>query len=149
MASYYPPVAFHFKVDIEGITEGGPDIRFQEVSGINASVGEFTYSEGGENRYIHRLPNRVSYEKLVLKRGMLVGSKLISWFKDAIEAFDFSPKEVVVTLLNPDHEPLEAWSFVSAYPVSWKISSFNAQNNEIVTETIELAFQYFTRLEIN
>ena len=148
MASYYPPVAFHFKVDIEGLTEGGPDIRFQEVSGLNASVGEFTYNEGGENRFVHRLPDRITYEKLVLKRGMLVGSKLIGWFRDAVESFSFDPKEVLVTLLNADHEPLEAWSFYQAYPVKWSISNFNAQQNEIVTETIELNFQYFTRMEV-
>jgi phage tail-like protein len=148
LAEYYPPVSFHFKVDIEGITDGGADIRFQEVSGINASVGEFTYKEGGENRFIHRLPDRITYERLALKRGMLVGSKLIAWFKDAVESFLFDPKDIVVTLLNPDHEPLEAWSFVKAYPVKWSISGFNAQNNEIVIETIELNFQYFKRLEI-
>ena len=148
MASYYPPVAFHFKVDIEGITEGGNDIRFQEVSGLNATVGEFTFNEGGENRFVHRLPGRITYEKLVLKRGMLMGSKLIAWFRDAVESFSFDPKEVIVTLLNQEHEPLEAWSFYQAYPVKWNISNFNAQNNEIVIETIELSFQYFTRLEV-
>ena len=148
MAEYYPPVGFHFKVDIEGLTEGGPDIRFQEVSGLNVSVGEFTYNEGGENRFVHRLPDRISFEKLTLKRGLLVGSKLISWFKDALESFKFDPKPIVVTLLNASHEPLEAWSFVKAYPVRWNISGFNAQSNEIVIETIELNFQYFTRMDL-
>ena len=149
MADYYPPVGFHFRVDIEGITSDGIDIRFQEVSGLNASVGEFTYNEGGENRFTHRMADRVSYEKLVLKRGMLIGSKLIAWFKDAVESFSFDPKDVVVTLLNADHEPLESWSFVKAYPVKWSVSSFNAQQNEIVIETIELSFQYFRRLEVS
>jgi len=148
MASYYPPVGFHFRVDIDDITSDGQDIRFQEVSGLDATITEMTYKEGGENRYSHKLPEKVSYEKLTLKRGMLVGSKLIAWFKDAGESFNFDPKTVTVTLLNADHEPLEAWSFVNAYPVKWSISGFNAQQNEIVTETIELNFQYFTRLEV-
>lgn len=149
MADYYPPVGFHFRVDIDGITADGIDIRFQEVSGLNASVGEFTYNEGGENRFVHRMADRVTYEKLVLKRGMLVGSKLIAWFRDAVESFSFDPKDVIVTLLNAEHEPLESWSFVKAYPVKWAISNFNAQQNEIVIETIELSFQYFRRLEVS
>jgi phage tail-like protein len=148
MASYYPPVGFHFRVDIEDITSDGQDIRFQEVSGLNVSVGEMTYNEGGENRFVHRLPERVTYEKLTLKRGMLIGSNLISWFKNAVESFSFDPKTVTVTLLNSEHEPLEAWSFIQAYPVKWSISSFNAQINELVIETIELNFQYFRRLEV-
>jgi len=145
---HYPPVAFHFRVDIEGLTADGADIRFQEVSGLDASIEEVQHKEGGENRYVHRLPGRVTYEKLVLKRGMLLGSKLIGWFKDAVEGFQFDPKNVLVTLLNGEHQPLEAWHFVNAYPVKWSVSNFHAQNNELVVETIELAFQYFTRLDI-
>jgi len=148
MANYYPPVGFHFRVDIEDITTGDQEINFQEVSGINVSVGEMTYNEGGENRFVHRLPDRVSYEKLVLKRGMLIGSKMVSWFKDAVESFSFDPKTITVTLLNSEHDPLEAWSFVQAYPVKWSVSGFNAQNNELVIETVELSFQYFRRLEV-
>jgi len=148
MAIYYPPVGFHFRVDIDGITTGDQEVSFQEVSGINVSVGEMTYNEGGENRFVHRLPDRVSYEKLTLKRGMLIGSKMVSWFKDAVESFKFDPKTITVTLLNAEHDPLEAWSFVQAYPVKWSISGFNAQNNEIVIETVELNFQYFRRLEV-
>lgn len=148
MASYYPPVGFHFRVDIDDITSGDQEIHFQEVSGINVSVGEMTYNEGGENRFVHRLPDRVTYEKLSLKRGMLIGSKMVAWFKDAVESFKFDPKTVTVTLLNSEHEPLEAWSFIQAYPVKWSISGFNAQNNELVIETVELSFQYFRRLEV-
>ena len=55
---------------------------------------------------------------------------------------------MTVTLLNDEHQPLEAWSFIQAYPVKWSISGFNAQANEIVTETIDLSFQYFRRLEV-
>ena len=149
MADYYPPVGFHFRVDIDGISSGDSEISFQEVSGINATVGELTFKEGGENRFVHRLPDRVTYEKLILKRGMLVGSKMIGWFKDAVESFKFDPKDITVTLLNAERQPLEAWSFIKAYPVKWSISTFNAQQNEIVIETVELVFQYFTRLEVN
>ena len=145
MASYYPPVGFHFRIDIDGFAN---EINFQEVSGINATVGEFTHNEGGENRFVHRLPDRVSYEKLTLKRGMLIGSSLIGWFRDAVESFKIDPRNIVVTLLNSDHEPLESWSFVKAYPVKWSIGNFNAQQNEVVIETIELSFQYFQRLEV-
>ncbi len=145
MASYYPPVGFHFRVDIDGFAD---DVNFQEVSGINTTIGEYTFNEGGENRFVHRLPDRVSYEKLTLKRGILVGSDLIGWFRDAVSSFKIDPRNVVVTLLNSEHEPLESWSFVKAYPVKWAIGSFNAQQNEVVIETIDLSFQYLQRMEV-
>ena len=149
MANYYPPTGFHFRVNVEGLNSdnGDIDIGFQEVSGINATVGETTYEEGGENRFVHRLPERVTYDKLVLKRGVLKGSELIGWFREAVESFKFDPKGILVTLLNEEHEPLEAWSFINAYPVKWSVSSFDAQKNEVTVETIEMAFQYFRRLD--
>lgn len=146
MATYYPPVGFHFRVDF-GF--GGTDIGFQSVSGINASVpNSEPYAEGGENRFTHRLPQRASYENLVLKRGMLVGSALISWFKDALESFRFSPKNITVTLLNAQHLPLEQWVFHKAWPTKWNIDGFDAEKNGIVVETIEFSYQYFERKEI-
>ncbi|MEX0769186.1 MAG: phage tail protein [Balneolaceae bacterium] len=149
MAEYYPPAGFHFRVNVEGLDSDSKDIGFQEVSGIDATVGETTYEEGGENRFVHRLPERVTYEKLVLKRGVLQGSELIGWFKKAVESFQFEPKGVLVTLLNEEHEPLESWSFINAYPVKWSVDSFNSTKNEVAVETIELAFQYFRRMEVD
>jgi len=147
MSDTYPPVGFHFVVNVEGLNDNSRDSGFREVSGLNATVGEETYEEGGENRFVHRLPTRVTYDKLVLKRGVLKGSELIGWFRSTVESFTFDPKGVMVTLLNEVHEPLESWSFINAYPVKWSISDFNAQNNEVAVETIELAFQYFRRVD--
>ena len=76
---------------------------------------------------------------------MLTDSSLINWFKDAVENFSFSPATVIVKLLNTDHQPLETWSFIKAWPVKWVVSDFKAMDNAIVIETIELAYQYFRR----
>ncbi len=141
----YPPVGFHFKVEfnLDGILEG--DTRFQEVSGLTAEIGIEELNEGAENRFSHRLPTRSKYGNLVLKRGMLKNSKLIEWFRDAVENFEFKPADVLVTLLNEEHEPLVGWSFVKAWPVKWVVSDFKAQEGSIVVETIELAYNYFKR----
>jgi len=149
MATYYPPVGFHFRVDFGLLSSDSPDIRFQSVSGINASVpNSETYAEGGENRFTHRLPVRASYENLVLKRGMLIGSALIAWFKDAIENFKFKPQMITVTLLNSSHVPLEQWVFHNAWPTKWNIDGFDAEKGAIVIETVEFSYQYFERKEV-
>jgi phage tail-like protein len=150
MASYYPPVGFHFRVDFAGFPGESPDIRFQSVSGINATVpNSQTYEEGGENRFTHRLPNRASYDNLVLKRGMLIGSQLIQWFKDATMDFKFKPKDITVTLLNASHEPLEQWMFYRAWPTKWNVDGFDAEKGAIIVETVEFSYQFFERKEIN
>jgi phage tail-like protein len=143
--SYYPPAGFHFKVEFPGIGKGDNDIRFQEVTGLTAGMEPEKLEAGGENRFAYRLPARATYSNLVLKRGMLNDSGLVNWFKDAIENFEFKPVDVNVYLLNEKHEILTTWIFMQAYPVKWAISNFNSRGNELVIETIELAYQYFRR----
>ncbi|MGZ4036773.1 MAG: phage tail protein, partial [Bacteroidia bacterium] len=79
---------------------------------------------------------------------MLIGSQLISWFKDTLESFRFDPKDITVTLLSPTHEPLEQWQFYKAWPTKWNIEGFDAEKSAIVIETIEFSYQYFERKEV-
>ena len=145
MAGYYPPVGFHFRVSFElpGIAGDASDSRFQEVSGISAEINVEEIKEGGENRFVHRIPVRAKYSNLVLKRGMLTNSKLISWFRDAVENFNFTPTTVTVKLLNENHEPISSWTFVEAWPVKWSVSNFNAGESQLVIDTIELSYKNY------
>ncbi len=142
----YPAVGFHFKVEfvgLDGATDN--DVRFQQVSGLTAEVGTEELKEGGENRFAHRLPQPASYQNLVLKRGLLTDTALIDWFRDAIENFVFDPVTVDVSLLNENSDPLMYWSFIGAYPLKWSVSDLDAGKNDVVVDTIELAYQRFTK----
>jgi phage tail-like protein len=142
--SYYPPVGFHFKVefrDVPGLAQR--DTYFQDVSGLSRELGSESVNSGGENRFSFKLPTRAQYPNLVLKRGLWVDSKLIAWATNAIEHFDIQTSTVVVTLLNEKHEPLQTYECIHAWPQKWNISNFNAEENKLVIETIELAYQYF------
>lgn len=142
---YYPPVGFSFKVNVEGIT-GVNEGSFQEVSGISAKIVPKDVEEGGENRFTHRFPTPPKYENLILKRGMLIGSPLISWARSSFELFTFSPKIVNLNLLDETGAPISTWRFINTYPVSLKVSDLKAQENAIVVETLELCFDYFTKV---
>lgn len=146
MPVYEIPRVYHFNVEFLGVNGvKDNDVRFQDISGLTAEMGIEEITEGGENRFTHRLPTRAKYSNLVLKRGMLTDSGLIKWFKDAIENFEFSPSDLLVMLLDENHEPMVTWHFIKAWPVKWAISDFKATENAIAVETIELAYQYFRR----
>lgn len=141
--AYYPPVAFHFRVDFDLSGVSGDDILFREVSAIESGLTEKTISEGGENRFVHKLPVRGQYPDLVLKRGLLKGSAVAKWCRDAIEDLDIEPITVTVTILNDNHEPLQTYNFINCWPKKWTISNLNAEQNEIVVETLTLAYQFW------
>ncbi len=143
MSNQYPPVGFHFVVKFEDFSEEA-DTRFQEVSGLSVSVTTEDYKEGGENRFVHKLPQGTSYDNLVLKRGLVKNSKITEWCKKAIENLHFEPKNLLVTLLNEEHQELCSWNVVNAYPVDWSFSGLNAERSELLIETLELSYHYFT-----
>ena len=58
------PVVFHFKVEF-GTGSEDQDTRFQEVTGLGGEITTEEYREGGENRFVHRLPTGAKYGNLV------------------------------------------------------------------------------------
>lgn len=150
MSDLYPPVGFHFKVEfnLEGLTGEDREARFQEVVGFKKDLGVEEYREGGENRYTHRFPQPAKYANLVLKRGVLLNSKLIKWCFDAIDNFIFKPIDIMVSLLDENNKAIITWNFVGAYPLKWSASDLKAQDNSLVIETLELAYRYFTKKDV-
>jgi phage tail-like protein len=139
----YPQVGFHFLVFFELFPQLPNDFRFQEVSGLTVSMEMEALKEGGENRFVHQLPVRTSYNELVLKRGKFMGSGILHWCKNAMENFEFKPTNIMISLLNDDHLPLYNWYVINAIPKKLEISGFNAQSSEVVIETMTLNYQYF------
>ncbi len=140
---YYPPVGFHFRVEFVNIGNDN-DMRFQSVAGLTVEYDLETFKEGGENRFEHKLPARTKYSDLTLKRGLLTDSKVIGWCLEALRDRVFKPAQVNVSLLNEQHEPLKTWHLSRAWPKKWSVSDFNAGENALVIETLELSYSHFT-----
>lgn len=144
MSNYYPPVGFHFKVEVPDLSPNGDDVRFTEVSGLSVEIKAEEVAEGGENRFVQKYPGGVRYSELILKRGLLVRSAITDWIDRCISDLKIQPKDVFVKLLNEKHEPLITWHLVNAYPTKWSVSDFNSTNNAVVIESLQLYYQYFT-----
>lgn len=145
---YYPPVGFYFKVTFGLVDLPEVECNFQEVSGLDASFEMETVKEGGQNQFVHRLPTNPTFGNLIVKRGMLVNTALIQWFDEALQNFNFQPVQVAVNLLNKEGKPLASWVFENAIPVKWSVSGFNAMENSLVAESIELSYNYMRRIPI-
>ena len=143
MPFYYPPVSFHFKVEVLGLS-GDNDVRFTDVAGLSVEVSTEEIAEGGENRFIQKYPGRAKYPDLVLKRGLLTRSEVFDWIKECLDRDEIRPKNIDVKLLNEEHQPLMTWHVVNALPTKWAVSDFSATGNAVVIETLQLCYQYFT-----
>jgi phage tail-like protein len=131
-----------------GLIPNPLDIRFQKVRGLSASVQTTTIQEGGQNLYTQKVPTGVTYENLVLERGMVVGSPLNIEFNVAMSMFKFAASNVLVTLFNESKIPMAAWMFIKAYPVRWATSDLDATAKGLVIDTMELAYSRMQILRI-
>ncbi len=127
-----PVAELRFKVDLPGISIG----RFRECTGISVEIETKDYMEGGSNDFVHKLPTRVKYPNIVLKRGVTHEDALLKWFWDSRQAVQ--RREMTITLLGPGTKPVRTWAFLNAYPVKWTGPNLNASSNQIAVETLEV-----------
>lgn len=131
--------AFSFRVSLEdGVS--AEDIPFEEVSGIRAEIQYEEVVDGGVNNTSYKLPKPIKYPNLVLKRGSMPQTdEFVEWCENAIYYFIFKPCTVKVELVNGD-QTIKGWKFKNAYPVKFESTDLGAQKNEIIIETVELAY---------
>lgn len=144
--NYYPYLGFHFRVTFDGLSGSGNDVSFQSVKGLEVQLETETLKEGGVLDHEHVLPVRTKFTPLTLERGVFKSenSAVIKWCKDAFFNFKFNPITVHVVLLNEQHTPLITWNLRHVWPKSWKTKDLNAQQGEVLIETLELNYNAFT-----
>ena len=128
--------AFQFKVDLG---KPGGVAMFSECSGLEMTVRYDEIKEGGNNAFVHRLPGRVEYGNLVLRRGYIEDSEFFDWCSAALRG-SVQRRLVTVSLVALDTgAAVFSWTFVDAYPVKWSGPSLRATDNAMAVEALELA----------
>lgn len=129
---------------------GGPvglahplDFRFQELSGLEASVESAPLDSLGQGDSSRRFPGKTTYKNLVLKRGMPTFSTLRQEVQQSLASSKHIARNVLVSILDENALPLSSWLFTEAYPVHWSLSALNASSGQVIVETMELTFSNF------
>lgn len=135
-----------FVFEVDGVEIG----HFMEVSGLKVEISVESIEEGGENGFVHRLPGRMSWPNITLKRGVTQTDNLFTWMnKSSGEKFTAGGNKLVrstaaITLIGPSKKRLRAWNFVEAFPVTWQGPDFAADSTSVATEQLEIAHHGFT-----
>ncbi len=130
-----PYANFNFVVAVDGLEE----IGFAEVELPAAEIETIEYREGADRTNASRkLPGRVRYGNLVLRRGISGRLDVWQWF-DAVRNGTPDRRDVTVTLLDEQRQPVQQWRFRDAWPTKYDPSDLNAKGNEIAIELLELA----------
>lgn len=113
---------------------------FSECSGLEMGMDVEEYKEGGNNGTVLRFPTRMKWTNLKLKRGMALSDDLWLWH------YGFSLGQVqrrdgLVILQDEQQQPVKTWSFTRGLPVRWAGPAFNATQNAVAIEELEIAHE--------
>ncbi|MFB2881595.1 phage tail protein [Floridanema aerugineum] len=110
---------------------------FTECSGLESTLQVEEYSEGGENRFVHKFPTRITYSNILLKRGVTLSEDLWNWHASYING-NGKRRDGVIILNNELQIPIKTWVFKRGLPLKWTGPTFNAAQSAIAVETLEI-----------
>jgi phage tail-like protein len=140
------PNSASFLFEVDGVSIG----MFSEVTGLEVNVNVATYEEGGENGFVHKLPGRMTWPHIVLRRGVTDNDALFSWVNQTSGAgFATNNNKLTrntgaITVIGSDGSRLRSWDLQDAFAVRWSGPNFNAASAEPLHEELEVAHHGFT-----
>lgn len=147
MAADYPLPKFHFQVEW-----GGTKIGFTEVSGLDFETEVIEYRHGASPEYIKtKQPGMRKYSNITLKRGTFQSDNeyyewwnQTSFFQEGNSTGSRYRRDLTISLLNENHEPIVVWKVKNAWPVKVQSTDLKADGNEVAIESMELAHEGLT-----
>jgi phage tail-like protein len=131
----YPLSKFHFQVNW-----GGTRMGFQKVSNLAMEVQVIEYREGSMPEHtVIKMPGLKKFSNITLKRGIVQGDNEFFQWWNTLQLSQVERRDVVISLLNENHEPVVVWKVRNAFPVKIEWSDLEASGNEIAIETLEIA----------
>ncbi|WP_343305639.1 phage tail protein [Chitinophaga niabensis] len=133
----YPLPKFHFQVEW-----GGANIGFTEVSGLDVQTDPIEYRDGASPEYVKtKMPGMQKFSNITLKRGTFQGdNEFYNWW-NTVALNTIERRDVTISLLNENHEPVIVWKVKSAWPIKVTSTDLKADGNEVAIESIELVHE--------
>lgn len=136
----YPLPKFHFRVEW-----GGSRIGFTEVTGLDRSLEVIEYRDGASLEYSKiKMPGLEKYSNITLKRGTFADDNEYFDWLNTVQMNTIERRDVIISLLNENHEPVMVWKVKNAFPVKVQSSDLKADGNEVAIETLEIAHEGLT-----
>jgi phage tail-like protein len=113
--------------------------EFRSAKGLGAQLEVLEYAEGGVNDFVHQLPVRHSWTRIVLERGVVSGPELWNWYRVGLTQSLGARRDGSVTLMTPSGSRAVAWDFRAGIAVKWTGPELNAMENAVAIESLEIA----------
>ena len=127
--------SFNFVVNIQGMKAG-----FAEIGGLTTETDIVEYREGTDTPTNRKLPGKAKYTQLSFKRGYTNSKELWQWRQKVING-QTQRMSGTITLQDESRKAALTWKFYEGWPSKWAGPAFNAKNNDVAIEELEIAIE--------
>jgi phage tail-like protein len=113
--------------------------EFRSAKGLGAELEVMSYAEGGTNDFVHQLPVRHSWSRIVLERGVVTNPDLWNWYKVGLTKSLGARRDGSIVLMTPEGKRAVAWDFRAGIAVKWNGPELNAMESAVAIESLEIA----------
>lgn len=136
----YPLVTYSFEVNW-----GGTNVGFTEVSGLDFETEMVEYRDGFSKEFSKiKSAGQTKWGNITLKRGSFkADNEYYDWWK-SISDNRMIRRDVTITLLNEEREPVITWHVKNAWPLKVQSTGLKADGSEVAIESMELCHEGLT-----
>lgn len=140
LMSNYPLTTNHFTVEW-----GATNIGFSEISGLSIGVETIKIREGSSSQNSSiKMPGKKIYSNIILKRVLRKNDLEFYDWLNTINLNTVERRDLIISLLNENHEPVIVWRLKNAFPVNISWANLNADTSEAAMESIEITHEGIT-----
>jgi phage tail-like protein len=133
-----PAAEFRYFVEVDGLTGAS----FTECSGMSAKREVCEVREGGANDYVHKLPGRITYGDITLRKGVMFSTELWDWFEKGLKGYKIKERDITIIQYSAYFNIPSRWYNVKdAFPVGWEVSRLGADSNQLAVESLTVTFK--------
>jgi len=135
---------YNFAVVIDGVAAG----HFMGVDGLSIENEVIEYQDG-DDPLLRKRPGRVKYGDITLKKGFVASTVLNNWIEQSRNGHGQYQRKSMSIVLSDNAKPGEGdsevkrWNCFECFPKSWKMSALDGKGNDILTEEMVIAIEYF------
>ncbi|HVU14436.1 MAG TPA: phage tail protein [Phototrophicaceae bacterium] len=141
-----PLVGFSFGLDLSGKAAG----YFLEVNGLGSEsdVTEHKVTDPTGHGLIQKIPGRLKWTDVTLKRGVTAQMDLWQW-RAAVEKGDMTNARVncTITMYDAAYTPVAKWNLANAWPTKISGPTGNSDNSSLAVEEVTITFESMERVQ--
>lgn len=139
-----PLVGFHYAIDVQGKIRG----YFTECSGIGSEheVIEHKVVDEKGREVIMKLPGRLKWENITLKRGITNNMDIWDWRDEVVRGkVDDARRNGSIIMFDQSLKEVARWNFERAWPIKVSGPAVKADSNEFAIEELVITHEYLYR----